>query len=43
MSRKAAERRAADLRAAIGTAVSVVSPQERANYFVAAGHDSDAV
>jgi transposase len=40
--RKAAERSVQGLWAAIGTAVSAFSPQECANYFAAAGYDSDA-
>jgi transposase len=40
--RKAAERSIAGLWAAIGTAVSAFSPQECANYFTAAGYDTDA-
>lgn len=40
--RKAAERSVEGLWAAIGTAVSAFSPHECANYFAAAGYDSDA-
>ena len=41
--RKAAERSVEGLWAAIAAAVSAFSPQEGANYFAAAGYDSDAV
>jgi transposase len=40
--RKAAERTVRGLWAAIGTAAAAFSPQECANYFAAAGYDSDA-
>jgi transposase len=40
--RKTAERSIDGLWAAIGTAVSAFSQQERTNYFVAAGYDTDA-
>jgi transposase len=39
--RKAAERTVGGLWAAIGTAATAFSPQECANYFAAAGYDSD--
>jgi transposase len=40
--RKAAERTVGGLWAAIGIAATTFSPQECANYFTAAGYDSDA-
>jgi len=43
MLRKAAERTVAGLWAAIGIAATAFGPQECANYFAAAGYDSDAV
>ena len=40
--RRAAKRRVEGLWSAIGAAVSAFTPQECANYFAAAGYDTDA-